>query len=181
MLVLGYPEERWRAEAARRGLSEHMLFPGRFAYADFASLLALGTVALSPKVSATEGNQKLYAYLEAGLPVVAFDTPVTREILGEAGVLVPSGDAAAFAREAIALAADPARREHALRGEPRTSARRSAPGTTWPPGSSTPTAPPARRGRASPSKPPPPPATLVRSFPPAVGGHRASSPAAPRP
>jgi hypothetical protein len=110
VLVLGYPEEQWRAEAAKRGLADHMLFPGRFAYPDFASLLALGTVALSPKVSATEGNQKLYAYLEAGLPVVAFDTPVTREILGDAGVLVPSGDEAAFAREALALAADSDRR-----------------------------------------------------------------------
>ncbi len=122
VLVLGYPEARWRAEAARRGLADLMIFAGRFAYPDFASLLALGTVALSPKVSATEGNQKLYAYLEAGLPVVAFDTPVTREILGEAGVLVPSGDAAAFAREAIALAADSDRRSK-LSAEARARAR----------------------------------------------------------
>jgi glycosyltransferase involved in cell wall biosynthesis len=122
VLILGYPEERWRAEAARRGLSQHMIFAGRFAYPDFASLLALGTVALSPKVSATEGNQKLYAYLEAGLPVVAFDTPVTREILGGAGVLVPSGDEAAFAREALALAANPDRRSK-LSSEARARAK----------------------------------------------------------
>jgi glycosyltransferase involved in cell wall biosynthesis len=126
VLILGYPEERWRAEAARRGLNQHMIFAGRFAYPDFASLLALGTVALSPKISATEGNQKLYAYLEAGLPVVAFDTPVTREILGEAGVLVPSGDDAAFAREALALAGDP---EHRTALAAQAHARAAALGT----------------------------------------------------
>jgi glycosyltransferase involved in cell wall biosynthesis len=110
ILVLGYPEERWRAEAERRGLGGRMIFAGRFPYADFAGLLTLGTVALSPKTSATEGNQKLYAYLGAGLPVVAFDTPVNREILGEAGVLVPLGESGAMAEAARALLADPERR-----------------------------------------------------------------------
>ena len=110
LLLLGYPEAAWRAEAERRGLAGWMIFAGRFAYADLASLLALGTVALSPKTSLTEGNQKLAAYLEAGLPVIAFDTPAAREILGGAGLLVPSGDGAVLARETLALAADPARR-----------------------------------------------------------------------
>jgi glycosyltransferase involved in cell wall biosynthesis len=31
-----------------------------------------------------------------GLPTVAYDKPVAREILGPAGVLVPSGDTAAL-------------------------------------------------------------------------------------
>jgi len=110
LLVLGYPEARWRAEAERRGLGGRMIFAGRFAYADFAGLLTLGTVAVSPKTSATEGNQKLYAYLGAGLPVVAFDTPVNRQILGEAGVTVPKGDGGAMAGAVASLLADPARR-----------------------------------------------------------------------
>jgi glycosyltransferase involved in cell wall biosynthesis len=111
VLALGYPEERWAAEARRRGLGDRLLFAGRFAYGDFAALLALGTVALSPKVSRTEGNQKVYAYLRAGLPVVAFDTPATRDILGGAGILVETGDGARLAAEAVTLLEDPAGRE----------------------------------------------------------------------
>ena len=109
ILVLGYPEERWKGEAVRRGVEQRMIFAGRFPYAHLASLLRLGTVALSPKTSRTEGNQKLHAYLEAGLPVVAFDTPATAEILGPAGVRVRCGDGAALAEAALAVAADPAR------------------------------------------------------------------------
>ena len=110
VLVLGYPEARWRAEAERRSLGGRLIFAGRFPYADFASLLSLGTVAVSPKTSASEGNQKLYAYLEAGLPVVAFHTPVNRGILGETGVLVPRGDDGAMAEAVRALLADRERR-----------------------------------------------------------------------
>lgn len=73
-------------------------------------MLALGTVAVSPKVSTTEGNQKLCAYLEAGLAVVAFDTPATGEILGDAGVRVPVGDGAALAEVVVQLLENEERR-----------------------------------------------------------------------
>jgi glycosyltransferase involved in cell wall biosynthesis len=45
-----------------------------------------------------------------GQPVVAYDTPVHREYLGNAGVFVPPGDVDALARAIRDLLADPARR-----------------------------------------------------------------------
>jgi glycosyltransferase involved in cell wall biosynthesis len=42
-----------------------------------------------------------------GLPVVAFDTPVSREYLGERGVYVPPGDTLALAEALETLLDDP--------------------------------------------------------------------------
>ena len=98
LLVMGYPnEERYRAAAVARGLGEVMTFPGRIPYADASRWLGLGTVAVSPKRSLTEANGKLLNYMACGLPVVASDTPVNRELLGAHGVYASVGDAEAFA------------------------------------------------------------------------------------
>src|SRR5690606_12160958 len=97
-LVMGFPgNERYRLKAESLGLGRHMSFPGRIPYADAHRYLALGEVAVAPKMSLTEGNGKLYNYMAMGLPVVAFDAPANREILGDLGVYAPPGDAAAFA------------------------------------------------------------------------------------
>jgi glycosyltransferase involved in cell wall biosynthesis len=44
-----------------------------------------------------------------GLPVVAFDTPVNREYLGEQGVYVPLGDTLALSKALESLLDDPSR------------------------------------------------------------------------
>ena len=59
--------------------------------------LALGDIAVSPKQSLTEANGKLLNYMACGLADVATDTPVNRDILGEAGVYVTLHDPAALA------------------------------------------------------------------------------------
>ena len=48
----------------------------------------MGTIAVSPKFLdlGGEANIKLYNYMAAGLPSVAFDYIVNREILGDLGV-----------------------------------------------------------------------------------------------
>jgi glycosyltransferase involved in cell wall biosynthesis len=93
LLLMGYPNEgRYRARVAERGLAGSVTVTGRIDYREAPRYLALGAVAVSPKRSATEGNGKLLNYMAAGLPTVAYDGPVSREILGEAGVLVPMGD-----------------------------------------------------------------------------------------
>lgn len=110
VLVLGYPNEaRYRAAAKARGLDAVITFPGRVPYAEAARWLCLGDVAVSPKRSLTEANGKLLNYMGCGLPVVASDTPVNRELLGELGLFAPVGDAAAFATQIGELLADPAR------------------------------------------------------------------------
>ncbi|MFN2433189.1 MAG: glycosyltransferase family 4 protein, partial [Gemmatimonadota bacterium] len=76
-VIAGYPEEDYREEARRRGLA-NVVFLGRVPYESMTSLLALADVAVSPKLSASEGNLKLYSYMAAGLPVVVFDNPTNR-------------------------------------------------------------------------------------------------------
>ncbi len=101
-LVMGYPNvEKYRHMAEELGIAEHVTLPGRIDYDQAARYLVLGHVAVGPKLSETESNGKLYNYMACGLPTVAFDTPPSREILGDLGVYAPRGDTKALA-EAIA-------------------------------------------------------------------------------
>jgi glycosyltransferase involved in cell wall biosynthesis len=109
-LIMGFPDvEHYQKTARRLGLTEHVTFTGRIPYEEAPSYLALGDVAVAPKISATEGSGKLLNYMAMGLPVVAFDTPVSREYLGEQGVYVPLGDTLALAEALEALVDDPRR------------------------------------------------------------------------
>jgi glycosyltransferase involved in cell wall biosynthesis len=119
LLLMGYPNEaRYRSRVTEAGLGASVTVAGRIDYALAPRHLALATVAVSPKRSATEANGKLLNYMAAGLPTVAYDSPVAREILGDAGLLAPMGDVAALARALATLLDDPAecrRRGDALR------------------------------------------------------------------
>jgi glycosyltransferase involved in cell wall biosynthesis len=111
-LIMGFPNvEGYFQQAKALGLERNVSFPGRIAYNETPLYLALGDVAVSPKLSATEGAGKLLTYMAMGLPVISFDTPVAREYLGDLGVYAPLADAPAFA-EAICdlLGHDQARR-----------------------------------------------------------------------
>lgn len=106
LILMGFPDvAHYQALAERLGLAGYITFTGAVAYEEAPLHLALGDVAVAPKVSATEGSGKLLPYMAAGLPVVAFDTPVHREYLGELGIYAPAGDAAGLAA-AIAWALD---------------------------------------------------------------------------
>jgi glycosyltransferase involved in cell wall biosynthesis len=50
------------------------------------------------------------------LPTVAFDTPVSREYLGQWGVYAPKGDSVAFVKEVLSLLEDEGRAEALGRG-----------------------------------------------------------------
>jgi glycosyltransferase involved in cell wall biosynthesis len=119
LLLMGYPnEDRYRAEVRRRDLLGSVTLTGRIPYREAARYLGLGDVAVSPKRSTSEANGKLLNYMACGLPTVAYDGPVAREALGDAGVLVPLGDQVALADALLALLADPGerkRRSEALR------------------------------------------------------------------
>jgi glycosyltransferase involved in cell wall biosynthesis len=109
-LIMGFPSvEHYQKMAGQLGLAEHVTFPGRIPYEEAPSYLALGDVAVAPKISATEGSGKLLNYMAMGLPVVAFDTPVNREYLEEQGVYVPVEDMLALAEALGALLDDPRR------------------------------------------------------------------------
>ncbi|MBM2826307.1 MAG: glycosyl transferase group 1 [Dehalococcoidia bacterium] len=92
-LIMGYPgEDAYRTLARELGLEGRVTFTGRVPYLSTPYYLALADVAVSPKMSETEGNGKLLNYMAMGLPTVAFDTPVAHEILGEMGAYAKLGD-----------------------------------------------------------------------------------------
>jgi glycosyltransferase involved in cell wall biosynthesis len=95
LLLMGFPEAGYRARAAELGVTDVVTFTGRIPYQDAPRYLALGDLAVAPKISATEGSGKILNYMSMGLPTVAFDTPVSREYLGDWGV---------YARERSVLA-----------------------------------------------------------------------------
>ena len=47
-------------------------------------------------MSTSEGSGKLLNYMAMALPIVAYDTAVNREYLGDLGVYAPPGDVGAF-------------------------------------------------------------------------------------
>jgi glycosyltransferase involved in cell wall biosynthesis len=85
-LIMGYPNtEKYKETVTDLNIAEYFTFTGRIDYKMAPEYLCLGDIAISPKVSQTEGNGKLYNYIACGLPTVVFDTKVNREILGDLG------------------------------------------------------------------------------------------------
>jgi len=108
-LVMGYPgAECWQRAAAAAGVQDDVIFTGRVPYTNAPRMLALGDVAVAPKLSLTEGSGKVLNYMAMGLPTVAFDTPAQREYLGSLGIYAPVGDSAALAQGVAHLLDQPA-------------------------------------------------------------------------
>ena len=106
-LIMGFPgEEGYRDYARSLGLADHVTFTGKIPYELAPRYLALGDVAVSTKISATEGSGKLLNYMALALPTVAFDTPVSREYLDDWGVYAEPGNPAALAEALSSLLED---------------------------------------------------------------------------
>lgn len=105
-LLMGFPDEKYRAMALERGLAGMITFTGRIDYNRAAEYLAAGDLAVSPKISLTEANGKLFNYMACSLPCLVFDTPVNREILGDTGVYARYGDPLDFADRLEEMLAD---------------------------------------------------------------------------
>jgi glycosyltransferase involved in cell wall biosynthesis len=94
-LIVGYPnEEHYRQKARDLGLQDWVHFTGKVSYQDVPRYLALADIAVSPKLSPTEANLKLFNYMAMGLPTVVFDNPINREILGDVGVYAEANSTA---------------------------------------------------------------------------------------
>jgi glycosyltransferase involved in cell wall biosynthesis len=125
-LVMGFPGvDHYRREAQSLGLTpEDVVFTGKIPYEEAPTYLALGDLAVAPKVSATEGSGKILNYMAMALPVVAYETRVTREYLSSLGVYAsPLGDTASLT-EALASVLDAPERHRALGEQLRERARR---------------------------------------------------------
>ena len=97
LLLMGFPHEGYRAHAAQLGIGDRVSFTGKIPYEEAPRFLALGDVAVAPKISATEGSGKILNYMSMALPTVAFDTPVSREYLGDQGLYATEHSAADLA------------------------------------------------------------------------------------
>ena len=98
LLLMGYPgEDTYQQKAFELGVAERVRFTGRIPYPQAPLHLALGNVAVAPKMSLSEGSGKLLNYMAAALPTVAFDTPVAREYLGLHANLARLGDVESLA------------------------------------------------------------------------------------
>jgi glycosyltransferase involved in cell wall biosynthesis len=109
-LIMGFPEEHYRALSEARGLLDMIHFTGKVDYKDAPLMLTAADIAVTPKLSPTEANGKIFNYMACGLPVVAFDTPVNREVLGDTGIYARYGDARDLADKIATLARDSASR-----------------------------------------------------------------------
>lgn len=112
-LLMGFPDEKYRKLAASMGLEQMITFTGKIDYARAPAYLAAADVAVSPKLSLTEANGKLFNYMACNLPSLVFDTPVNREILGDTGIYADFGSADDFAAKLEKLLSDGERCKHA--------------------------------------------------------------------
>jgi glycosyltransferase involved in cell wall biosynthesis len=104
-LIIGFPHvDHYRTMASSLGMGHRFRFVGRVRYEELPLYLRAGDLAVTPKDSQTEANSKIYNFMAAGLPVVAYDTATNRSILGDLGVYVPRGDEEHLARAVGELA-----------------------------------------------------------------------------
>lgn len=112
-LIGGFPaEDYYRKMAQDLGVGDRVVFTGKVPYEESPAHLALGDIAVAPKLSATEGSGKILNYMAMALPTVAYDTPVSREYLGSLGVYAsPPGSPVALADRIQALLEQPGLRQ----------------------------------------------------------------------
>jgi len=109
LLLMGFPGlDIYQQKAVELGIRERVIFTGRVSYReDAARYLAVGNVAVAPKLSLSESAGKLLNYMAVALPTVAFDTPVAREYLGLHGLLAERGNAQSLAEKLIVALESP--------------------------------------------------------------------------
>lgn len=106
-LIMGFPDvEKYKEIARKKKISDAVTFTGRIDYKEAPKYLSLGDIAVSPKISKTEANGKLYNYMAVGLPTVVFETPVNREILGHLGVYAELGNPISLAEKLEMILSD---------------------------------------------------------------------------
>ena len=110
-IIMGYPDvKKYERMAGELNIRDNVTFTGRIDYSEAPDYLNLGDIAVSPKLSKTEANGKIYNYMAAGLPTLCFDTPVNKEILGETGVYAAFGDEESWADKLQSLLTDEKKR-----------------------------------------------------------------------
>ncbi len=117
-----------RSIAAELGLEDRVRFIPTVALAELPSYTASADIGVQPIENTclnhyTTDSNKLFEYVQAGLPVVASDLPEIRRVVraNDLGLLVPEGDTEALAAALRSLVEDKAMREF-YAGRSRTAA-----------------------------------------------------------
>jgi glycosyltransferase involved in cell wall biosynthesis len=98
-LIMGFPAvDQYQHKAVQLGVADYVTFTGKIPYQQAREFLAVGDIAVAPKLSATEGSGKILNYMAMGLPTVAFDMPVSREYLGDLGIYAEPADPLSLAQ-----------------------------------------------------------------------------------
>lgn len=88
-LIMGYPSREYYLGIAHDlGIEDCVTLPGRISYNNAPRYLCLGDFAIAPKIAETESNGKVIDYMACGLPAVAMDTAVNRELMGDNALFV---------------------------------------------------------------------------------------------
>lgn len=114
-LLVGYPTEQTARFVADHALGDVVTLAGRMPFERIGEALASADVAIEPKGGAGgeasgEASGKILNYMAAGLPVVCFDSPNNRAMLGEAGCYAEGDSAEALAAALVDLLGTPERR-----------------------------------------------------------------------
>ncbi|MBR7839002.1 glycosyltransferase family 4 protein [Actinospica durhamensis] len=125
LLVAGRGDEDEALRSVPEHLRKRIEFLGMVDDVDKARLFRSVDVYCAPNTGGESFGIILVEAMSAGAPVLASELDAFSLVLegGEAGVMFPTGDAAALAREAIGLLGDPGRRD-ALRASAAASVRR---------------------------------------------------------
>ena len=100
----------YQAAAEAAGLAARVTLTGYVSYSDLPAMYEEMSLFVAPVHRESFGQVGVFA-MSMGLPVVGYDLPALREILGGAETLVPPGDAHRLAELAIDLLDDPGRRQ----------------------------------------------------------------------
>ena len=111
LTVVGTPKKNGVIEGLVRklGIRDCVKFTGRIEYEDFASYYARATMAVIPSLYEGFGMPAGEA-MACGVPVISTVGGALPEVVGDAGILVPTADSMALEQAIVSLLDDPDRR-----------------------------------------------------------------------
>ena len=102
LILMGYPNiEKYKTQCREAGIERNVIFTGAVSYLELPRYLSLSHIGVAPKLSAAEGNGKVYNYMSMEMASVVFDGKINREILEETGIFVENRTAEELAEKII--------------------------------------------------------------------------------
>lgn len=118
LMVGGSPAqvERFKAQAAQRGVQENVRFVGTVHPSNIPNLVELSTAIVSPRSRGTNTPLKIYNYMRTGKPLVATDRLTHTQTLSDRTACLAPATPEGFAGGVIRVLEDPAYAAEIARG-----------------------------------------------------------------